>query len=77
MHLCLYFNSDKFPDESKILNKKLDRLKKELLCERRVPEHEKDYKKYSIIKETSKAASRFPISWTRSMLQEKVVTSLL
>lgn len=54
MYLHLYFNPDKLSDDSKALNRKLDRLKNELLSGKRVPEHEKDYKKYFVIKETPK-----------------------
>lgn len=54
MYLHLYFNSDKFSDDGKALNKKLDTLKNELLSGKRVPEHEKDYRKYFEVKETPK-----------------------
>ena len=54
MYLHLYFNPDKFADDGKALNKKLDGLKEELLSGKRVPEHEKDYRKYFEIKETPK-----------------------
>ena len=54
MYLHLYFNPDKFSDDSKALNRKPDALKAELLSGRRVPEHEKDYRKYFEVKETPK-----------------------
>lgn len=54
MYLHLYFNPDKFSDDGKAFNRKLDTLKNELLSGHRMPEHEKDYKKYFEIKETSK-----------------------
>ena len=54
MYLHLYFNPDKFSDDGKALNRKLDTLKNELLSGHRVPEHEKEYKKYFEIKETPK-----------------------
>ena len=54
MYLHLYFNSDKFSDDGKAFNRKLDTLKNELLSGHRVPEHEKEYKKYFEIKETPK-----------------------
>ena len=54
MYLHLYFNPDKCADDGKALNRKLDTLKAELLSGKRVPEHERDYKKYFIIKETPK-----------------------
>ncbi|MBR5757687.1 MAG: IS1634 family transposase [Thermoguttaceae bacterium] len=54
MYLHLYFNPDKFAEDSKALNKKLDSLKGELLAGKRVPEHEKDYQKYFEIRETPK-----------------------
>ena len=54
MYLHLYFNPDKLSDDGKAFNRKLDALKAELLSGKRVPEHEKDYKKYFTIKETPK-----------------------
>ena len=54
MYLHLYFNPDKFADDGKALNKKLDTLKEELLSGKRIPEHEKDYQKYFEIKQTPK-----------------------
>ena len=54
MYLHLYFNPDKFSDDGKAFNRRLDTLKNELLSDRRVPEHEKDYRKYFEIKETPK-----------------------
>ncbi len=52
MYLHLYYNPDKQGDDAKAFNRKLDMLKEELLSGKRVPEHEKDYKKYFDIKET-------------------------
>lgn len=54
MYLHLYFNPDKCSDDGKILNKKLDTLKEELLSGKRVPEHEREYSKYFVVKETPK-----------------------
>ena len=54
MYLHLYFNPDKFSDDGKAFNRKLDTLKNELLSGHRVPEHEKEYKKYFEIKEMPK-----------------------
>lgn len=54
MYLHLYFNPDKLSDDGKAFNRRLDILKEELLSGKRVPEHEKDYKKYFIVKETPK-----------------------
>ena len=54
MYLHLHFNPDKFSDDGKALNRKLDALKAELLSGKRVPEHEKDYRKYFEVKETPK-----------------------
>ena len=54
MYLHLYFNPDKFSDDGKAFNRRLDTLKNELLSSHRVPEHEKDYRKYFEIKETPK-----------------------
>ena len=52
MYLHLYYNPDKQVDDAKAFNRELDMLKEELLSGKRVPEHEKDYKKYFDIKET-------------------------
>ncbi len=52
MYLHLYYDPDKQVDDAKAFNRKLDMLKEELLSGKRVPEHEKDYKKYFDIKET-------------------------
>ena len=54
MYLHLYFNPEKYSDDGKIFNMKMATLKKELLSGHRVPEHEKDYKKYFDIRETPK-----------------------
>lgn len=54
MYLHLYFNPDKCADDGKAFNRKLGRLKEELLAGKRVPEHEKGYRKYFAIKETPK-----------------------
>ena len=54
MYLHLYFNPDKFSDDGKAFNRNLDMLKNELLSGHRVPEHEKEYKKYFEIKEMPK-----------------------
>ncbi len=54
LYLHLYFNPDKSADDGKALNKKLDSLKEEILTGKRIPEHEKDYRKYFEIRETPK-----------------------
>ena len=54
IYLHLYFNPDKFSDDGKAFNRKLDTLKNELLSGHRVPEHEKEYRKYFEMKETPK-----------------------
>ena len=54
MYLHLYFNPDKCSNDGKAFNQKLDQLKEELLTGKRIPEHEKDYEKYFIIKKTPK-----------------------
>lgn len=52
MYLHLYFNPEKQFNDGLVFNKKMDRLKEELLSGKRVPEHEKAYKKYFTVKET-------------------------
>lgn len=54
MYLHLYFNPEKSADDGKAFNRRLDKLKEELLSGRRNPAHEKDYQKCFEIKETPK-----------------------
>lgn len=53
-YLHLYFNPDKQADDGKNFARKLDKLKAEILDGHRAAEHENEYKKYFIIKETPK-----------------------
>lgn len=54
MYLHLYYNPEKQSNDGLLFNKHMDALKEEILSGHRVPEHEKEYKKYFIIKETPK-----------------------
>ena len=54
MYLHLYFNPEKLSDDGKAFNRKMGTLKEEILSGKRVPEHENEYRKYFIIKETPK-----------------------
>ena len=54
MYLHLYFNPEKHSDDGKAFNRKMDMLKEELLSGKRIPEHEKDYRKFFTVKETPK-----------------------
>ena len=54
MYLHLYFNPEKHSDDGKAFNRKMDKLKEELLSGKRIPEHEKDYRKFFTVKETPK-----------------------
>ena len=54
MYLHLYYNPDKQVDDAKAFNRKLDALKEEILSGRKIAEHDKDYKKYFIIRESPK-----------------------
>lgn len=54
MYLHLYFNPDKQADDAKLFAKRLELLKQEILTDKRIPEHEKEYSKYFAIKETPK-----------------------
>ena len=54
MYLHLYFNPEKYADDGKIFNRKMNTLKEELLSGHRIPEHEKDYSRYFEIKDTPK-----------------------
>lgn len=53
-YLHLYFNLEKYSDNGNIFNQKLNQLQEELLSGHRIPEHEKDYRRYFEIKETPK-----------------------
>ena len=55
MYLHLYYNPEKSADDGKAFNRRLDKLKEELLSGRRNPAHEKDCQKYFEIKETPKS----------------------
>lgn len=54
MYLHLYYNPEKQSNDGLIFNKRMDVLKQEILSGNRVPEHEKEYKKYFKVKETPK-----------------------
>ena len=54
MYLHIYFNPEKYYNDGLTFNKKLDSLKAEILADKRVPEHEKDYGKYFVIHSTPK-----------------------
>ena len=52
MYLHLYFNPEKRLNDALAFNRRMDRLKEEILSGKRVAEHEKDYGRYFIVKET-------------------------
>jgi transposase len=52
VYIHLYYNIDRAAEDQKNLNSKLMRLKRELLSGKRDPEHESQYKKYFIVKDT-------------------------
>lgn len=54
LYLHLYFNPEKQSNDGLVFNKKLSSLREEILSGHRKPEHEKDYAKYFIVKETPK-----------------------
>lgn len=54
MYLHLFYNSEKYTSDVMALNNRLDRLKEELLSNKRVAAHEKDYAKYFNLHETPK-----------------------
>ena len=54
MYLHLYFNPEKHSDDGKAFNRKMDKLKEELLSGKRIPEHEKEYRKFFTVKEIPK-----------------------
>ena len=51
--LHLYFSPDRFADEKRMLERRLEALKKELRSGNRFAEHEKEYKRYFEIKKSS------------------------
>ena len=54
MYLHLYYNPEKQVEDAKNFNRRMIQYREEILSGHRVPEHEKEYKKYFIIKETPK-----------------------
>ena len=54
MYLHLYYNPEKQVDDAKNFNRRMLQYREEILSGHRVPEHEKGYKKYFVIKETPK-----------------------
>jgi transposase len=46
LNIHLYFNNEKYNEDENKLNKKLDTLRKELLSNKLVDKHKKDYEKY-------------------------------
>ena len=67
MYLHLYFNPNKFADDGKALNRKLESLKEESLSGKRVSEYEKDYRGFFEKKGPRKEASRLPTDRIMSM----------
>ena len=54
MYLHLYYNPEKQVDDAKNFNRRMLQYREEILSGHRVPEHEKEYRKYFEIKETPK-----------------------
>jgi len=54
MYLHLYYNPEKQVEDGKCFNHKLNTWKQEIISGKTVPEHEKYYKKYFVIKQTPK-----------------------
>lgn len=54
MYLHLYYNPEKQVDDAKGFNRRMLQYREEILSGHRVPEHEKEYRKYFEIKETPK-----------------------
>ena len=54
MYLHLYYNPEKQVDDAKSFNRRMLQYCEEILSGHRVPEHEKEYRKYFEIKETPK-----------------------
>ena len=52
IYLHIYFNIDKFAEDETKFDRKLMAMRKEILDGKRVPEHERFYKKYFQIKQT-------------------------
>lgn len=54
MYLHLYYNPEKQSDDARKFNRKMIQYRDEILSGHRVPEHEKEYRKYFEIRETPK-----------------------
>lgn len=52
VYLHIYFNIDKYAEDETNFDRKLMSMRREVLSDKRVPEHETFYKKYFVIKET-------------------------
>lgn len=52
VYLHIYFNIDQFAEDEIKFDRKLMSMRKEILSDQRVPEHERYYKQYFVIKET-------------------------
>ena len=52
MYLHLYYNPERQVDDAKNFNRRMLQYREEILSGHRVPEHEKEYRKYFEIKDT-------------------------
>ena len=66
VYIHLYYNIDRAAEDQKNFDRKLMGLKNEILSEKRVPEHEKLYKKYFEVKST-------PVRGIRATVKEDAV----
>ncbi|MCL2889549.1 MAG: IS1634 family transposase [Eggerthellaceae bacterium] len=67
VYIHLYYNIDRAAEDQKNFDRRLMGLKQEILSGKRVPEHEGQYKKYFLIKET-------PVRGIRVTVNEDAVT---
>ena len=61
LYIHYYYNIDKAAEDEKAFDRKLIGLLKELESDRRVPEHESQYKKYFEVKTTPKRGARVTV----------------
>jgi transposase len=70
IYVHYYYNIDKAAEEEKAFGRKLMALRRELESGKRIPEHEKQYKKYFAVKTTPKRGTRATVK-EEAILQVK------
>lgn len=70
IYIHYYYNIDKAAEEEKAFDRKLIALRRELECDKRIPEHESQYKKYFDVKATPKRGTKATVK-EEAILQAK------